>query len=79
MEKLLLTRNELAELCGIHPNTVSLWVRQNKLPSKMPGTNRWNLFEVESFLNNNKPVTTKIKTAKKSADEYFDDWKNARH
>ncbi len=48
--KLILTRTEAAELCGLTPSGFDVWVRKGIVPTAIKGTRRWSAVALENAL-----------------------------
>ena len=47
----IITREEIAEIYGVRPQTISDWASQGKFPKPLPGGNyRWSAKAVEHFM-----------------------------
>ena len=50
MGREMLTVNEAAELCGVHRNTVLLWLRASKVKFEYQPNSGWKLIEKSQLL-----------------------------
>jgi predicted DNA-binding transcriptional regulator AlpA len=47
----LLSRQEAATYCSLSSSAFSLWVKDGRLPSALPGTSRWDLKAIDIALD----------------------------
>ena len=70
LPRLLVTRNQLAEILGgVSADTVARWVREGKIPGPWNGTTRWDLIAVEHAIARSSRRRPALDAATRSADD----------
>lgn len=67
------TRAEAARLCSISPTQFSKWMKLGIVPGPLPGTQRWLVAELDSFLGGAKSGAPQMKEA-----DPYQQWKMRR-
>jgi hypothetical protein len=69
-DRLALTRDQAAELCGLTPAGFDVWVRKGIVPGPVKGTRRWSRAALERALGG--------EIANDDAEDAYRRWKESR-